>query len=411
MNSNIQNKNSMAAFLMNDNLEPATMTLDFVRLVFHFCNFVNLTLGGIAFGVGIGYDLTPINVSGSAAMTPVQTKFVITGVFVIIHGLIGAYGFVSKQSRSLIVYGCLGFCLLIVGSVAAWSAITGEENIIRDSRDHFYFKWKNFDEKIDKFVGEHKMTRVVHSDCECRYSPTDTDVPEAVRDHIVDCWSAKEGIAPTPKDEDNPLDKDDQYIWNLICIQKSCHMRYIPVNIDKDEANFTKKIDDYEDQKYYNCKEEKVCTDENSCDTRCDPFLTTYDKTMCSDLCNVHSEPYTCIRFVAILTGYRVVTMYVILFCLSVTQTVCLLCDILFIFWSLKEEVDIEIHQTDGKDGKRLSTKIQLLNRFLPCCFGIPTPDNNRQSNVALSDIFSASDPDSSQINAITDSDPSDPKT
>ena len=74
MNSNIQNKNSMAAFLMNDNLEPATKTLDFVRLVFHFCNFVNLTLGGIAFGVGIGYDLTPINVSGSAAMTPVQVR-------------------------------------------------------------------------------------------------------------------------------------------------------------------------------------------------------------------------------------------------------------------------------------------------------------------------------------------------
>ena len=64
----------MAAFLMNDNLEPATKTLDFVRLVFHFCNFVNLTLGGIAFGVGIGYDLTPINVSGSAAMTPVQVR-------------------------------------------------------------------------------------------------------------------------------------------------------------------------------------------------------------------------------------------------------------------------------------------------------------------------------------------------
>ena len=73
MNS-IQNKNSksMAAFLMNDNLEPATRTLDIVRLVFHFCNFVNLTLGGIAFGVGIGYDLTPINVSRNASIIPVQ---------------------------------------------------------------------------------------------------------------------------------------------------------------------------------------------------------------------------------------------------------------------------------------------------------------------------------------------------
>ena len=66
------NKKSMAKFLMNENLEPATRTLDIVRLVFHFCNFVNLTLGGIAFGVGIGYDLTPINVSGSTAIKPVQ---------------------------------------------------------------------------------------------------------------------------------------------------------------------------------------------------------------------------------------------------------------------------------------------------------------------------------------------------
>ena len=66
------NKKSMAKFLMNENLEPATRTLDIVRLVFHFCNFVNLTLGGIAFGVGIGYDLTPINVSGSSAIKPVQ---------------------------------------------------------------------------------------------------------------------------------------------------------------------------------------------------------------------------------------------------------------------------------------------------------------------------------------------------
>jgi hypothetical protein len=92
--------------------------------------------------------------------------------------------------------------------------------------------------------------------------------------------------------------------------------------------------------------------------------------------------------------------MYVILFSLSVTQTVCLLCDILFIFWSLKEEVDIEIHQTDSKDCKRLSTKLQLLNRFLPCCFNIPKPDKE-QSNVALSDIFSGSDPDSNAVQAL----------
>ena len=95
---NAQGKNTMAAFL-NADLEPATRTLDGVRLVFHFCNFVNLTLGAVAFGVGIGYDLIIINVSGDGHLKPVQTKFLITGIFVLLHGLIGAYGFVSKQSR------------------------------------------------------------------------------------------------------------------------------------------------------------------------------------------------------------------------------------------------------------------------------------------------------------------------
>ncbi|KAL5257814.1 hypothetical protein ACHWQZ_G012672 [Mnemiopsis leidyi] len=366
MNSvNNMNKKSMAKFLMNENLEPATRTLDIVRLVFHFCNFVNLTLGGIAFGVGIGYDLTPINVSGSSAIKPVQTKFVVTGVFVIIHGLIGAYGFVSRQSRSLILYGCLGLCLLIVGSVAAWSAKTGENKIVSSSRQDFYFKWQEFDEKIDQ---------------------------------------SREGL--TYSEENKQLSKDDQFIWNLICIRKSCHMTYISTSINRNETNLKDELNKAENQKYYNCKKPEVCTDVNSCDTRCDSNLETYNETLCEDLCNAHTNPLTCIKYVKILTRHRVVTMYVILFSLSVTQTVCLLCDILFIFWSLKEEVDIEIHHTDYKDRKRLSTKLQLLNRFLPCCFNIPQPSNNaRQSNVALSDIFSTSEPDSSVNHAInTDS-------
>ncbi|KAL5257812.1 hypothetical protein ACHWQZ_G012672 [Mnemiopsis leidyi] len=403
MNSvNNMNKKSMAKFLMNENLEPATRTLDIVRLVFHFCNFVNLTLGGIAFGVGIGYDLTPINVSGSSAIKPVQTKFVVTGVFVIIHGLIGAYGFVSRQSRSLILYGCLGLCLLIVGSVAAWSAKTGENKIVSSSRQDFYFKWQEFDEKIDQFVEEQPIERVIHNDCECRH--TERDPLSGKTNQIVDCWTAREGL--TYSEENKQLSKDDQFIWNLICIRKSCHMTYISTSINRNETNLKDELNKAENQKYYNCKKPEVCTDVNSCDTRCDSNLETYNETLCEDLCNAHTNPLTCIKYVKILTRHRVVTMYVILFSLSVTQTVCLLCDILFIFWSLKEEVDIEIHHTDYKDRKRLSTKLQLLNRFLPCCFNIPQPSNNaRQSNVALSDIFSTSEPDSSVNHAInTDS-------
>ena len=36
-----------------------------------------------------------------------------------------------------------------MGSVAAWSAKTGEDKIIDASRDHFYFRWKSYDEKLD----------------------------------------------------------------------------------------------------------------------------------------------------------------------------------------------------------------------------------------------------------------------
>ena len=55
-----------------------------------------------------------------------------------------------------------------MGSVAAWSAITGEENIIRDSRDHFYFKWKVFDDRIDKcklFVNPYSLLILLFTDC------------------------------------------------------------------------------------------------------------------------------------------------------------------------------------------------------------------------------------------------------
>ena len=50
-----------------------------------------------------------------------QTKFLVTGGLVALHGLIGAYGCVMKQSRCLILYGCLGFCLLILGS---WQSLS-----------------------------------------------------------------------------------------------------------------------------------------------------------------------------------------------------------------------------------------------------------------------------------------------
>lgn len=69
--STSQGKNSVAAFL-GDNLEPATYTLDIMRLIFHFCNFANLTLGAINFGVGIGYEVTDITVSGGRYLVPIQ---------------------------------------------------------------------------------------------------------------------------------------------------------------------------------------------------------------------------------------------------------------------------------------------------------------------------------------------------
>ena len=88
-------------------------------------------------------------------------------------------------------------------------------------------------------------------------------------------------------------------------------------------------------------------------------------------------------------------TIYVTLFLLSVTQSVCLLCDILFIFWSLKEEADVEIHQ-NMVEGKKFSTKLRLLSRFLPYCFSLPqvTDYTRARNTVALSEIHSVEEGD-----------------
>lgn len=50
-----------------------------------------------------------------------------------------------------------------------------------------------------------------------------------------------------------------------------------------------------------------------------------------------HPKP-TCTMYVKDRTMMRIRDMYLVLFLLSATQSVCLLCDILFIFWTLKEE-------------------------------------------------------------------------
>lgn len=71
MSSYSTTTNAMAAFL---NVEPATRTLDGVRFVFHFCNLVNLTLGAIAFGVGIGYDLIVINVEDDSYIRQIKVS-------------------------------------------------------------------------------------------------------------------------------------------------------------------------------------------------------------------------------------------------------------------------------------------------------------------------------------------------
>ena len=90
----------------------------------------------------------------------------------------------------------------------------------------------------------------------------------------------------------------------------------------------------------------------------------------------------------------RILAIYLILFLLSFTQTICLFCDILFIFWSLKEEADIECHKKAELENKRYSTKLTLLARFLPCCFRIPTGPSQETitGGLALQAIQSESD-------------------
>lgn len=306
---------------------------------------------------------------GSTHIDSVKTKFIIVGLFMLIHGLIGAYGFVSRQSRSLLLYGCLGLCLLIVGSISAWTALHDKEKIMKESKYYFYQQWQDYTKRIDE----------------------DAD-----------------GDTPVPYEGMEIHEKKDQFIWNIICVQKFCHMRYIPPTLEDDltETEREQKLDELEEQHYYICKydqfKKSFCDETNNCDTKCDIHAPTYDEGVCKSICTERREPFTCIKYVKQLTKNRVVTMYVTLFCLSVTQTVCLVCNIFFIFWSLKEEVDKEchLHEQMGLEHKGYSTKLRLLARFLPCCFHLPkssdfearAEDAPPPNALALSDIFSASE-------------------
>eukprot|EP00116_Pleurobrachia_bachei_P008356 sb/3468618/ len=196
-----RNANQLAAFL-EDNLEPATRTLDLVRLVFHMCNFTSLTLGFIAVGVSIGYDLSPINVSdkfssaSGSTISTVETRFLIIGILTMIHGLIGAYGFVSRQSRSLIVYGALGLGLLISGGVFSWEAHLKDTKIAEHSRQNFYTQWSQFVTRFD--WGDPTMRNQVH--------PVTRD-----------------------KDDNNGTSTDEQFIWELL-VNRTCQMQFVPSN-------------------------------------------------------------------------------------------------------------------------------------------------------------------------------------
>ena len=46
----------------------------------------------------------------------------------------------------------------------------------------------------------------------------------------------------------------NMYSYKCVLHSANCNISDIPVTIDEKMDNFTKKIDDYVDQKYYNCK-------------------------------------------------------------------------------------------------------------------------------------------------------------
>lgn len=346
----MQGKTAMAAFI-NDGLEPATRTLDGVRLVFHYCNFINLTLGAVAFGVGIGYDLTAINVSGDSYLKPVETKFLVVGLFLILHGLIGIYGFVSKQSRSLILYGCMGLCLLVVGSMASGAAVNGRNTIPEKSRDHFYHGYQEFFERID--------------------TTNKTATIAKVKDGLEENYTATE---------------DDQFIWDIMYVEKLCRMpdnitEDLPLNRTTDASEEELELETTMLNKYEESHVEFTVCDGGEC--------KTYDK------------PILCLVYVRILARNRIVTMYVTLFLLATTQSVCLICDILFIFWSLKEEADIERHKSAKEEEKEeCSSKLEVLARACPCFFRHQDFNQNNRREVPLCDISDADDPDQFELSS-----------
>ena len=53
---------------------------------------------------------------------------------------------------------------------------------------------------------------------------------------------------------------------------------------------------------------EEKCVGEDTCDKRCDTRLETFSDKKCRELCHVHTKPYTCVKYVKVLTKVSVGT-------------------------------------------------------------------------------------------------------
>ncbi|KAL5253151.1 hypothetical protein ACHWQZ_G013061 [Mnemiopsis leidyi] len=173
---------------------------DTLRLLFHYCNIVNLTLGLIVFGVGISLVLAPLPLPAGKDISVIYGTLLLTSVVVILMGILGIHGCYWVQKNRLKLYAVTVIIAMVLEAGLGSMAIIKRDIILNHTnnalQEFMNFTYDSWSEKellqfrLDKYrEDETYKTTVdnVHTVLSCCSFPA----PNAT--HILSCQHVDSG--------------------------------------------------------------------------------------------------------------------------------------------------------------------------------------------------------------------------
>lgn len=127
---------------MNHHHDEESQSGDIARMVFHFFNIVNWTLGVITFGVAASITASPLPLEPPLELSMIYGGLLICAVIVVAQGFIGIYGCVHKKRECLKLYGVI--TVLVMGlEIAIGCFSTINNHLILQSVSTSVSRFKN----------------------------------------------------------------------------------------------------------------------------------------------------------------------------------------------------------------------------------------------------------------------------